>query len=111
MPIIPISSRSAEERKAIASKGGKAKAEKARKSRQLHACRYDDVAALRCEVASLARLILKITEYESAPDPYDLADIKSRAASLLKNIEENERKDTARLFYGEAEAGELPPIV
>lgn len=111
MPIIPITDRTPEERREIARKGGRTKAENARKRQALHTCKYDDVAKLRGEVASLARLILKITEYESAPDPYDLADIKSRAASLLKNIEENERKDTARLFYGEAEAGELPPIV
>ena len=113
MPIIPISSRSAEERKALASKGGKAKAENARKRRQLHACRYDDIAALRNEVASLARLLRDFLQLLNKADPYnyDIQDLKHRADKLLKHTEERERKDTARIMYGEAEAGELPPLV
>lgn len=112
MPIIPIMERTPEERREIARKGGLAKAANAKRRRQLHACRYDDIAALRNEVASLARLSRDLLQLLNKADPYnyDIQDLKQRANKLLKHTEERERKDTARIMYGEAEAGELPPV-
>lgn len=110
--LIPITERTPEERREIARKGGKAKAANAKRRRQLNACRYDDIAALRNEVASLARLSRDLLQLLNKADPYnyDLQDLKKRACYILEKTEERERKDTARIVYGEAEAGELPPV-
>ena len=112
MPIIPITERTPEERRAIASKGGHAKAENAKRRRQLHACRYDDIAMLRNEVASLARLSRDLLQLLCKADPYnyDIQRLKNRAIDILEQTEEREKKDTMRIMYGEAEAGELPPV-
>ena len=112
MPIIPITERTPEERREIARKGGHAKAANAKRRRQLHACRYDDVAALRNEVASLARLSRDLLQLLNKADPYnyDLQDLKNRARYILEKTEERERKDTARIMYGEARTEDLPPV-
>lgn len=114
MPIIPITDRTPEERREIARKGGLAKAANAKRRRQLHACRYDDIAELRREVASLARLVDKLVFIQIYGGGYDgkrLSEASKHSIRLLEEIEKHEQKDTSRLMYGEAEAGELPPLV
>lgn len=113
MPIIPITERTPEERREIARKGGHAKAANAKRRRQLHACRYDDIAALRNEVASLARLSRDLLQLlcKAEPHNYDIQRLKNRAIDILEHTEERERKDTARIMYGEADAEDLPPLM
>lgn len=100
MPIIPITDRTPEERREIARKGGRAKAENARKRQALHACKYDDVAKLRGEVASLARCLNNITKelLSLAPHNDKLRQYAFRANQLSEEIDASEQKDVNRLF-------------
>lgn len=103
MPIIPITDRTPEERKAIASKGGKAKAEKAAKLRKLQSCSYNDISFLRSELASLARGFSTLTHLMSEAEPYNdkLSHIASRAEDLTRQIEKHEQSDVNRVIYQE----------
>lgn len=105
MLITPME-RTPEERREIARKGGLAKAQKARERRALHACKYDDVARLRNDVASLARLVVRLADYLPGADSYELEQISARAKSLLKSLEDMERQDVKRIMYEEKEDGE-----
>ena len=100
MPIIPITDRTPEERREIARKGGRTKAENARKHQALHACKYDDVAKLRGEVASLARCLNNITKELLSIDPHNdkLRQYAFRTNQLSKEIDASEQKDVNRLF-------------